>query len=129
MGNLTELQKCVNDHWNNNLIYAIRFYRTGDFEYLGKISTSFRACAYCQAFYNSGCSECPVKLLTDTPECRDTPYLNVCRIKDKIYEMANKECYVKNTLYPFVPKEMRYDLLIAIIEECKFLKRTYEISK
>ncbi len=116
---LNKIDAAVQAHWADNLINAVKFYRTGDVEYYYRIEIFTDTCEYCKKYVahlnfpgrfqemvccKNGVS-CPLKL-KGHELCRNLEYHHVSDLMNQ--GVTNKRALVK-----------------AIWEEYKFLKTVY----
>ena len=72
---------------------------------LGHVRTGAKACPLCSVYWESRCLDCPVKLHTGTPGCRDTPYVDCIRARNeldvpKFRKAAQREVEFLQSLLP-----------------------------
>lgn len=81
---MKEIDQKVLTHWVENLINAIRYYRTGDKKYKNKIKIDGEDCAWCKKYFMSTCCKgCPIFEVTQQRGCNGTNWLEISNI---VYE-------------------------------------------
>lgn len=118
---LNKVSAKVQRHWANNLINAIRFYRTRNIDNYLAIHINTSCCAYCQIYFGKGCIGCPInKQNVKWIRCGGTPFNDVSAIMalmDK-YEFNDFESYTNVNM-------LSRRCVTAIWKEYLFLKKTY----